>query len=459
VVQFASALSEHPNATTAVGEMVGHVLDSVGHAPDIAALFVTAPHAYILDKIADTVNGLLQPRALIGCVAESVVGTGREVEHRPAMSLWAGNVGAVLPVELETVGDTGPIMGWPDEESFKPSALLLVGDPFSFPLALFFEWLGATHPGLPVIGGMASGARTPGETRLIIGGRVRTNGAVGILLGPRAHVSTVVSQGCRPIGFPWMVTKADGNVVHQLAGKPPLERLEALAQSQLTQADVALVNRGGLVVGRVIDEHRTTFGRGDFRIVGIMGADRRTGAIALAEAVETGSTLQFHLRDAEAADQDLRHLLTAAALGGAGAGAGAPGGVGGAGGDAAAPGGGAAAPGGGAFTANGALLFTCNGRGTRLFPHPHHDASMIAELLGEIPTGGFFAAGELGPVGGRNFLHSFTASIAIFEDDPEPPEPDLGESLGEVQCPPVVGQRAPQPPPAARPTDLGRLGS
>lgn len=386
---FASALSEHPVAATAVGEAVGQVLDRLGNGPDLAVLFVTGPHAGSLAEVAGVVADLLEPTTLVGCVAESVAGTGREVEHRSALSLWAGSVGPLAPLELESVGSMGPIVGWPDEISFEPSAVLLVGDPFSFPVQPFFEWLASTHPGLPVIGGMASGARTPGGTRLVIDGRVRTDGAVGVLLGPSAHVSTAVSQGCRPIGFPWMVTRAEGNVIHSLAGKPPLERLETLAQGQLSPREVALINQGGLQVGKVIDEHKASFGAGDFRIVGIVGADRRTGAIALADSVETGNTVQFHLRDAETADADLRHVLS---------------------------GGGDPALGAQARCADAALLFTCNGRGARFFPHPHHDASVISELLGEIPVGGFFAAGELGPVGGHNFLHSFTASIALFKD-------------------------------------------
>lgn len=387
---FASALSEHPIAATAVGEAVGQVLDQLGRAPDVALLFVTAPHAGALEDAAKAVKEILQPAVLVGCAAESVAGTNREVERRPAVSLWAARLGPAAPVELEAVGSTGPIVGWPDELAFEPAALLLFGDPFSFPVAPFFEWLAATHPGLPVIGGMASGAHGAGGSRLTIDGRVRTDGAVGVLLSPAAHISTAVSQGCRPIGFPWMVTRAEGNIVHSLAGKPPMERLEALAQGNLSQRDVNLVNQGGLQVGRVIDEHKVTFGRGDFRMIGIMGADRRTGAIALDDVVETGNTVQFHLRDPQAADEELREILAE-------------------------------------LRADAALLFTCNGRGTRMFPHPHHDASVVAELLGRIPTGGFFAAGELGPVGGRNFLHSFTASIALFEDAPAPAERDPAE--------------------------------
>lgn len=410
---FASALSEHPVPATAVGEAAGQVLERIGPGPDLALVFVTRPHAGALEDAAGAVAEILRPGVLVGCAAESVAGTGREVERTPAISLWAGRFGPSVPVELEMGGPGQAAQGWPSELDFEPGALVLVADPFSFPAEAFFEWLACTYPGLPVIGGMASGASGPGGTRLVVSGagetgpgrgpHLRTAGAVGALLGPGVRVQSVVSQGCRPIGRPMVVTRADGHVVTELAGRPPLEQLSALARGALDQDDLELVNRGALQLGRVIDEYQVEPGIGDFRIVGIMGGDPRSGAVALTEAVETGTTVQFHLRDAEAADHELRQLL-------AGRGAAA------------------------------ALLFTCNGRGTRLFPAPHHDASVLAELLGHVPTGGFFAAGELGPVSGRNFLHSFTASIALLSEEPGPAAPSSpGEEggAGPQACPPL----------------------
>jgi small ligand-binding sensory domain FIST len=175
-----------------------------------------------------------------------------------------------------------------------------------------------------------------------------------------------------------VVTRAEGNVIYELAGRPALERLLELANSgQLNEQELLVINRGGLHVGRVIDEHKEQFGQGDFLVRNLIGADREKGAIALSEVVEVGTTFQYHLRDAETADEELRNLLDGQ-------------------------------------TAGAALLFTCNGRGTRMFGHPHHDASALAEALGEIPVAGFFAAGELGPIGGRNFVHGFTASVALL---------------------------------------------
>jgi small ligand-binding sensory domain FIST len=376
---FASALSEHPLTAQAVGEVTGQVLEALGREPDLAMLFLTPPHGGALEDAAAAVRTILEPRTLLGCAAVAVAGTRREVEHDPAVVLWAGRFGEVAPVRLGAqTGPLGPeVTGWPDDLPFEPSALLLLADPFSFPAEALFELLRARRPGLPVIGGMASAARGPGGNRLALDDRVVTSGAVGALLGPDVDVTTVVSQGCRPIGSPLVVTRSDGPFVHELAGEPPLQRLIEQAK-QLPESDIALINRG-LQVGVVIDEHKAEFERGDFLIRNVFGADRETGAMQIGDEVPVGTTVQFQVRDAQSADEDLRELLLD-------------------------------------HTADGALLFTCNGRGTNLFPVDNHDAGVVDDMLGPVPLAGFFAAGELGPVGGRNFLHGFTASIALFRD-------------------------------------------
>jgi small ligand-binding sensory domain FIST len=305
--------------------------------------------------------------------------------------LWAGRFGRVVPVGLDvfTAGGSATgdvegdrhlsVTGWPEEVPFEPAGLFLMADPFTFPVEAFIDWVAQAHPGLPVIGGMASAARGPGGNRLVLDNSVRVGGAVGAILGPGVELAAVVSQGCRPVGHPLAVTRAEGNVVYELGGQPALERLVDLARRELAERDVALINAGGLHLGRVIDEHKAEFGRGDFLVRNVIGADRSAGAIAVNDVVELGTTVQFHLRDAVAADEDLRTMLDGR-------------------------------------HADAALMFTCNGRGTRLFGAPHHDAGALAETLGEIPMAGFFAAGELGPVGGRNFLHGFTASIALLQE-------------------------------------------
>jgi small ligand-binding sensory domain FIST len=384
---FAAALSTHPVPAHATGEVVGQVLERLGRHPDLVLLFVTRPHVGALEDAASTVRQLLEPSLLIGCAAESVAGNGHEIEEAPAVSLWAGVFGPVAPIRLWTVtGDEDPprpqIEGWPATAPFDAQALLLLADPYSFPVDTLLQGLAERHPGLRVLGGMASAAQGPGGNRLALNDRIYTGGAVGALIGPGVQLETVVSQGCRPIGRPLVVTKAERNVIYELAGQPALERLLEMARSGMPERDIQLINQG-LHVGLVLDEHKTDFGRGDFLIRNVLGADRANGAIAVGDLVDVGATVQFHVRDAVSADEDLRELL--------------------------------------AFRhADGALLFTCNGRGSRLFDEPDHDAGVVSDLLGDPPLAGFFAAGELGPVGSRNFLHGFTASLALFQDR-EPP--------------------------------------
>lgn len=376
---FTAALSEHPVPATAVAEVAGEVLERLGAAPDLAVLFVTPPHAGALEDAAAALDDILRPGALLGCAAVSVVGTGREVEREAAVSLWAGRFGPTRAVRLTAVRtlDGVAIDGWPIELAFEPSALLLLADPFSFPVDALYAFLAERHPGLRVVGGNASAAVGPGGNRLVLDRQVHSAGAVGVVVGPGVEVDTVVSQGCRPIGRPYIVTRAEQNYVYELAGSPALERLVQMSADGMSEADIDLIDNG-LHLGQVIDERKLDYERGDFLVRNVLGADQSDGAIVVDEFVPMGATVQFHVRDAATADEDLRQLLSGRQAG-------------------------------------GALVFTCNGRGVHLFGAPDHDAQVLDERIGA-PAAGFFAAGEFGPVGGRNFLHSFTASIALFRD-------------------------------------------
>jgi small ligand-binding sensory domain FIST len=251
---------------------------------------------------------------------------------------------------------------------------MLLAEPFSFPVDAFLRRIDMDRPGLRVIGGVASASMRPGGNRLVVDGDVREQGAVGVLLDD-IEVRPIVSQGCRPIGQPFVVTAAHRSFIQELGGRPALDRLRELAEG-LDEHERALV-QSGLHLGVVVDEHRTAFDRGDFLVRNIVGADRSSGALAVGDQVAVGQTVQFQVRDAAAADEDLRSLLEGA-------------------------------------QAQAALVFTCNGRGRHLFVVPDHDAGVVAEVLGPIPAAGAFCAGEIGPIGGRNFLHGFTASLALF---------------------------------------------
>ncbi|MPY92011.1 MAG: hypothetical protein GEV08_02795 [Acidimicrobiia bacterium] len=382
---FAAALSEHPEPAAAVGEAIGEVVERLGEGvrPDLAAVFVTAAHHDAFADVAAAVRDLLAPATLIGATAVAVVGGHREVEQRPGVSLWAAaGIGEVTPVRLDALPTSAGVVlgGLPPGTAEGGRALLLLPDPFTFPADGFVDHVSERYPGLTVIGGLASAASGPGGNLLALDDRVHADGAVAALLGPGAVVTTVVSQGCRPIGHPFTVTRAEGNLLHELGGRPAFERLRELAES--LGPEERQLFAGGVHVGRVIDEHKVEFERGDLLVRAVLRADPGTGSLAVGDEVAVGQTIQFQVRDAASADEDLRLLLATEQ------------------------------------DADAALLFTCNGRGEHFFGDPDHDATLVSELIGSPAVAGMFCAGEVGPVGGQTFLHGYTASVALFRDRP-----------------------------------------
>ncbi|HXT60779.1 MAG TPA: FIST N-terminal domain-containing protein [Pirellulales bacterium] len=384
--RFAAALSTAPDAPQAMEEICRAAGEKLGAEPSLGLLFASPHHAEALGAVAAGVVERLSPGCLLGCTGESIVGNAREIEEAPAMALWLAALpdASIAPMHLqfEKTAEGPTVVGWPhDLPDAWPAgaAMIVLGEPFSFPADWLLERLNEDRPGVPVVGGMASGAHAPGGNRLVLNRQVLDRGAVAAMVHGPVRIQTVVSQGCRPVGRAFVVTKAEQNVILELSGKPPLAQLQEVFDA-LPPADQRLVQQG-LHVGRVINEYQDQFQRGDFLVRNCIGADRNTGALAIGDYVRPGQTVQFHVRDAQTADEDLRELLREARQPSA---------------------------------AEGALLFTCNGRGTRMFDQADHDAGMLAELLGGIPTAGFFAQGELGPIGGKNFVHGFTASMALF---------------------------------------------
>ncbi len=385
----ASALSTAREVEQAIAKVCDQALSSLEATPDLAFVFTSADRVEACQTIADQICDRLGTECLVGCTGESVVGVGREVEESTALSLWVARMpgGHVLPMHLtfERTGEGGAILGWPDallHDWPSRAALLLLGEPYSFPADFLLEWTNREHPDVAVVGGMASGASRPGDSRLILGRQVFTTGAVAVLVSGDVRVRTIVSQGCRPIGKHFVVTRAEQNVIHELGGKPAVAQLHDVLET-LPNRDQEMVRRG-LHLGRVVSEYQERFEPGDFLVRNVLGVDPESGAVVVGDYVRVGQTVKFHLRDWQTADADLRQLLAAVRQQTGG-------------------------------TVRGGLLFTCNGRGSRMFPEPHHDAMSISNILGEIPLAGFFAAGEFGPVGGKNFVHGFTASLALFE--------------------------------------------
>ena len=246
-----------------------------------------------------TVTAVLHPLVVIGCSAEAVVGTGRQVEGTAGINIWAGRVGPLAPLALtatQLVDDSWHFAGWPEPLPFTPSALVLVVDALTFPVEPFLRWLHERHPDIPVIGG-ASPGRGAGGTRLIVGEPPLSAGATGVLLGGGVDVETVVSQGARPYGEALTVTKAEGNLVYEVAGTPAMECLVQQIGDHLDAMDVSRLGTNGVLIGRLIHEGVDQPGPGDFLVRGVLGVDRESGAIAVDDRVDIGSTIRFHVRD------------------------------------------------------------------------------------------------------------------------------------------------------------------
>jgi len=382
---FAAALSQHPVPAEAVGEVVGSVLDQVGPGPDVAVLFASPGLAGAMEDIAATVRAILTPGVLVGATASTVIGGGREVDDGPALALWAGPAPGAQAVRLDAVTAPGGVQvrGLPAAAGEGgPRTLLLLADPFSLPTDGLLEGMGRDLPELAVVGGLASAARGPGGNRLVLDGEVRSHGAVGVLFPPGAAVTSLVSHGCRPVGGPMIVTEVDGSVLLGLAGQPALDRLVEVARA--IAPDDRHLFEAGPQVGVVVDEAKATFGTGDFLIRDVVGADADRRGVAVGARVEVGTTVQFHVRDADSADDDLRRLLAEV--------------------DDDPP-------------VTGALLFSCSGRGRAFFGEPDHDAGLVAGLAGPA-VAGMACAGEIGPIGPRSHLHGYTASVLLVRSDP-----------------------------------------
>jgi len=404
--RFASALSSGSDSSTAIRQAADELTAALeGETPDLVCAFATHHHGPDLEDLGPRLARATGSEVVIGCTAESVIGRGRELEGEPGLSLWAASLPDTevrfFEISAHQSEDAEPeFSGYPPIGDAGRSSVLLTVDPFSFPIDPFLRELNDRHAGVPVMGGMASGTTGPGQTLFFTADGVRESGCVGAVLEGAIELRPVVSQGCRPVGKPWVVTDCERNLIRKLGGRPALEVLME-TWSSLPEADQELMQSAPFL-GLAIDPTRTTFQRGDFLVRLIMGLHQRDRSIAVADFVRRGQTVQLLVRDAASAGEDLRLLMQT--------------------------------QGGGELSSReahtaGALIFSCNGRGSRMFKEPDHDTNCIREgLQVDVPVAGFFAAGEIGPVGGRNFLHGFTASVALFRPTQGP---GRGEPSGE----------------------------
>lgn len=389
ILKCAAAGSQEPDLSTAVSQISETLLaDLAGLPADLTFVFVSHHHRDSFPSLAASIQRSLPSRVLLGATADAVVNLDQEWEQGPALSVWTASLpdSTLIPfrVSFESTPDGIVSTGIPDHlENFSDRlrGMLVLGEPYSSAPHALIERFADDCPGVPVVGGMASGGRAPGENRLWFADHEIHEGTIGVALVDGPRMQTLVSQGCRPVGEPFVVTNAEKNVVLELGGKPALQRVQEVYQAASAKDRQLL--ESGLHLGVAMTEYRETFGRGDFLIANVLGADRVSGAIATGQFVRKGQTVQFHIRDAESADADLTEMLSNLKQQAA-------------------------------TDYAGGLLFSCNGRGSRMFPTAHHDAAAIQRALGPLPLSGMFAAGEFGPVGPQTYLHGYTASLALL---------------------------------------------
>lgn len=387
MMRIGSALSTSDDPALAVDEVISSCLGALdGKEASLAFAFISAEHGGGVEEIAKRLAARLEDVPLVGCTTQATIGESSEVEEGPALALWVAHLpeATVTPfaAAIEQTADGPAMVGFPIIEEPVQAAFLLA-DPYTFPTQVLLQNLNEDYPQLPVFGGQASGAPA-GQVALVLNDRILRAGAVGLLLSGNVEVEPLVSQGCRPIGEPYVVTSAKGNIIFQLGGKPPLGRLRDI-MSKMSREERSQAAHN-LHIGVVIDERKADPEPGDFLIRSVLQADPETGAVSVGDVLNVGQTVQFQVRDAETADSDLKNMLKSHLGNGSGE------------------------------DISGALLFTCNGRGSNLFGVPDHDVSVLRDAIPNLPVAGMFCGGEIGPIGGVNFLHGFTASIALFKE-------------------------------------------
>ena len=418
-IVMGSALSTLEDPIDAGHQLADRIAAQIDGPPDLLMVFATIHHARKMGMIADTLRDRLSSVHMLGVTAAGVISGPTELADGAGISVmacrfpgveispfWIDHLSARDSMEARAASLSERI-----NASSKMRAALFFADPFSVPLVNLIPALSASRmqvvsdsgrsdPIGTILGGMASAGSRPKTNTLLLDGEIRNSGAMGVTLSGPIQVDTIVSQGCRPIGRPMVITRARGNLILELGGVRAVDAIRETVH-ELGQQDRELLGNG-LMLGRVIDETKSYFGRGDFLIRNIMGGDEESGAVAVADLVQAGQTVQLHLHDAQTAREDLSLLLDGQRL---------------------------------YSKPAGAMLISCTGRGKAFFGGQAHDAPTITHAFDAvqdgatkaksgtevdpqagIPVAGFFAGGEIGPIDNEVFQHGHTAVVGIFRD-------------------------------------------
>lgn len=389
----ASAVSKILDTRAAAREVVDRLREALPVRPDLLVVFGTYHHRALFSDAISTLRSELHPAHVLASTASGVLGDGIEIEQRAGLAAIALRLPGVVLRPFHFDIPDGPPSVWsegfirervalPPDEGARPfRGTLLVCDPFTVQARQACAAIDAAAGpnGARIFGGLASGASQAGLNVLVGDRRVAHTGLVGLTVFGDVSLDGFVSQGCHAIGENLVVTKVNGHEVLEIGGRPALSVAESIAES-LDEADRARL-AAGLLVGVALDASKPRLGRDDFAVRGVHAVHPPNRSIVLKEPVTAGTTVRFHVRDSRTAHEDLDLLLDAQQLRG---------------------------------EAAGAIVFTCNTRGSRLFGEAGHDATLVSRRLGGAPIAGFQCAGEIGPATKRSCVHTQSASVAIF---------------------------------------------
>jgi small ligand-binding sensory domain FIST len=391
----ASGIATANSVLVAIRTAFQRAAESLRSPADFAFVFVCGES--LADKqveIGEVWQDIAHGIPFYGGSAESIVGQKTEIEGVCAATIMLVSGMNELPqvFELECIKtpDGNSVMGVSGELlSNVENGLMVVACPvtFSFELladALDYERETPRDRVIPILGGYCSSQDWQSPSLLFCGNRILTKGAVALTLPKGWCWQTVISQGCRPVGDPFVITKMDGQTIVSLGGKPAMQQLRDLF-AKLPTNEQSMVSRS-LMVGRAISEYSQTFSHGEFLIRSVQGIDPNNQGLVVTDRFQVGQTIRFHVRDAQAASADIEYLLSVYKQS-----EGAP---------------------------EGGLMFTCNGRGTNMFEEANHDASRVHRYLPDLPLAGIFAAGEFGPIANQNLVHGFTAILHLLVRTP-----------------------------------------
>ncbi len=382
-MEWSSRLSYHAELDHALAELTEHLQEHPD--PDLLILFASAAFADRFDELSLRLEQAWPACHVFGSSADGVIANGEEAEFTPALAWTAGwlpsvQIQSFAVTSQDLPGPDAPPEAWRERlglEGPELAGILLLVDPFTFEPEPLLAGLDYAYPKTPKLGGLVSGGRGAGGNALFSSGSTLRQGALGLALSGSIQMTSVVAQGCKPIGQPMVISDCHDYLLKTLDRRPALEVLTGLLES-LDRADRQLA-RHSLFLGVGMGQPRLQYGPGDFLVRNILGFDLEAPGIAVGARLRVGQTVQFHLRDASTSTADLEHHLDSTPL-----------------------------------TPTGALMFSCLGRGQGLYRRPHHDSSLVRKRFPDLPLAGFFCNGEIGPVGGTTYLHGYTTCLALL---------------------------------------------